>query len=145
MGDSSFREKLRKLDAENRKRVNELLLQEAMEKEYMYKTNPNVEPVDFPEDVEELDEDDLDVPETPKKETTKEEVKITKLTQPPKAKSSTSTRKKKTIMVSLFDEVVDWIEWKKDEGYSITAFCFKTLKKAMESDPAWAEYKNNNL
>ena len=123
MGDTQFREKLRKLDAENRQRVNDLLKQEAIRKESMYKTNPNLEPNDFPESSEDLNDDATLTPQ--------------------KAISNPSTkRKKKTIMITVFDDVVDWLEWKKDEGYSISAMCYKILKKAMENDVAWNDHKS---
>jgi hypothetical protein len=154
MGDSDFREKLRKLDAENRKRMNDLLKQEALEKESLYRANPNSEPQDFPEmDEEWIEDDDDDVseevcltqPET--KSQPKEEVKLT----PPQPKEeakpqpSTTKKKRKSIMIIVFDDVVDWLDWKKDDGYSISAMCYKILKRAMEADAAWYEYKNNNL
>lgn len=146
MGDSDFREKLRKLDAENRKRVNDLLKQEALEKESLYRANPNSEPQDFPEECEEWIEEDDDVseevcltqPET--KPLPKEEVKLTQPTS-----TSNTKRKRKSIMIIVFDDVVDWLDWKKEDGYSISAMCYKILKRVMEQDAAWYEYKNNNL
>lgn len=149
MGDSDFREKLRKLDAENRKRVNDLLKQEALEKESLLRSNPNCEPTDFPEmDEEWIEDDDVVSEETQPKEEVKltqpetkpqpkEEVKLTK-PQP-----STTKRKRKSIMIMCFDDVVDWLDWKKEDGYSISAMCYKILKKTMEQDAAWTEYKNN--
>lgn len=146
MGDSDFREKLRKLDAENRKRMNDLLKQEALEKESLYRANPNSEPQDFPEmDEEWIEDDDDDVSEDVVLTQPKEEVKLT----PPQPKEeakpqpSTTKRKRKSIMIMCFDDVVDWLDWKKEDGYSISAMCYKILKKTMEQDAAWTAYKNN--
>jgi hypothetical protein len=147
MGDSDFREKLRKLDAENRKRMNDLLKQEALEKESLLRSNPNCEPQDFPEmDEEWIEEDEDDVSEDVVLTQPKEEVKLTPPQPKEEAKpqpTSTTKKKRKSIMIIVFDDVVDWLDWKKEDGYSISAMCYKILKRAMEADAAWTAYKNN--